>query len=166
MRDDGVVIRAAQAADDMAIRRLLLSAFPTAGEADLVTQLHGDGAVVHSLVALDGADVVGHVMLSRMTAPFAALGLAPLAVKHGWRRKNIAGRLVEAAIAEAAAGGAEGIFVLGDPVYYARFGFSAAAASGFETPYAGDHFMLRSLGAHALPVDGAVAYAPAFGNLE
>ena len=60
------------------VRGLHLSAFPTAGEGDLVDELRRAGDAVLSLVAVDGG-VVGHVMFSRMKAPFRALGLAPVA---------------------------------------------------------------------------------------
>jgi putative acetyltransferase len=73
-------IRPEVLADRAAIHRLHLESFPTAAEADLVDALRDDGDAVLSLVAHEGVDVVGHVLFSRMTAPFRALGLAPVAV--------------------------------------------------------------------------------------
>jgi putative acetyltransferase len=54
------------------------------------------------------------------------------------------------------------VFVLGDPSYYRRFGFSVAAASGFSSPYAGDHFMGLALSGTMPAAMGALRHAPAF----
>ena len=118
-----------------------------------------------SLVAVEDY-VVGHVMLSRMQAPFKALGLAPVAVHADWRRQGIADRLVRAGLAQAKIDGWEGVFVLGDPAYYTRFGFDLALASGFQSPYAGPHFMALALQDIGLPEStGVVSYAPAFAGI-
>jgi putative acetyltransferase len=37
------------------------------------------------------------------------------------------------------------VFVLGEPEYYARFGFGTGAARGFDSPYAGEYFMAIAL---------------------
>ena len=113
-----------------------MSAFPTPAEADLVDQLRLDGDAIISLVAVDGNDVMGHVLFSTMTAPFKALGLAPVSVESGMRRRGIAARLIEEGIRDAKSAGWEAIFVLGDPAYYQRFGFSAKEAELFNSPYA------------------------------
>lgn len=62
--------------------------------------------------------------------------------------------------------GLEGVFVLGDPAYYERFGFLAKPASGFTSPYVGPHLMVLALNG-TMPVStGIVEYAPAFGALD
>jgi len=53
------------------------------------------------------------------------------------------------------------IFVLGDPNYYGRFGFSTDAAATFECAYAGPHFMALRLSLTA-PSVGAVVYSGRF----
>jgi putative acetyltransferase len=158
------LIRPATAADADAIRRVHLESFPGPAEADLAQELETDGDAVISLVAEEGGEVIGHVLFSRMDAPFRALGLAPVAVLVTHRRQGIAARMIGAGLAEAAAQDWQGVFVLGDVPYYSRFGFDAAAARGFTSPYAGEHFLLKSLG--PLPAhEGAVDYAPAFARL-
>jgi putative acetyltransferase len=149
-----------------AVRQLLIDAFPSLAEADLVEQLHRDGDAIISLVAMERDRVVGHIMLSRMTAPFRALGLAPVSVATDRRRQGIAAALIKEGIRLAKADGWEGIFVLGDPAYYERFGFSADAATAFETAYAGPHLMLRALGPVANSRSGRIDYALAFTSLE
>lgn len=156
-----------QTEDDIgAIHRLHRAAFETKAEADLVDRLRADGDAVFSLIARSGAEIAGHAMFSRMRAPFPALGLAPVSVSKDFRRQGIAAALIEDGLARAAEAGWQGIFVLGDPAYYTRFGFSAGTASGFQSPYAGPYLMARPLGARVLPeTRGRVEYAPAFAAL-
>ena len=63
-----------------------------------------------------------------------------------------------------AASGEKIVFVLGDPAYYGRFGFSAAAAKPFRTPYDGD-FMQALVLAPDAPKSGTVRYPAAFAEL-
>ena len=148
-----------------AIRQLHLDAFPSAAEANVVEQLRRDGAASIALVAIQDDRVVGHAMLSKMCAPFRALGLAPVSVATDKRRRGIAAALIEVGIKQAKADGCEGIFVLGDPDYYRRFGFSADAATAFEAAYAGPHLMLLVLDPGAASSPGRIDYAPAFSSL-
>lgn len=101
-------------ADRAAVRRVVAAAFGQPDEAELVGRLHDAGDVVVSLVAeLDGA-IVGHVLLSRMTAPFPAPALAPVSVTPLHQNRGVGAALVRAALARAAAGEWRGVFVLGD----------------------------------------------------
>lgn len=157
-------IRPETAADHATVRALLDDAFGGQGESALVERLRAGAEDAIALVAVTGGVIAGHVMLSPMRAPFPALGLAPLAVAAGCRRKGIGAALVAAGLdrAGADAAGWRAVFLLGDPAYYGRFGFRADLAAGFATPYAGPHFMVLPL-AGALPVrSGRVAYAPPF----
>jgi putative acetyltransferase len=156
-------IRPAARRDGPAIAALLREAFGGRDEADLVAALAADGDVIASLVADGSGTIAGHVLLSRMEAPFPAAALAPLAVRSDRRRQGIGAALVGAALATARGRGIRGVFVLGDPAYYGRLGFSAEAARPFASPFAGDHFMLARLGGDT-PA-GAVRHAPAFDRL-
>jgi putative acetyltransferase len=160
-------LREESAADYDAIRQLHLTSFPRASEADLVEQLRGDGDAIISLVAIDGRVLTGHVVFSRMAAPFPALGLGPVAVLPDWRRRGIAAALIHEGITRAMQANWAGIFVLGDPNYYQRFGFTLQHADGFESRYAGPHFMALPLNSGRFPVQsGRVDYAPAFSALD
>ena len=66
------------------------------------------------------------------------------------QRQGIAAQLIEEGVKQAKAGGWEGIFVLGDPAYYERFGFSVSAAEKFKSPYAGPYLMLLILNEDSL----------------
>jgi putative acetyltransferase len=159
-------LRDESSGDHEAIRRLHLTSFPGAGEADLVDRLRGDGDVVISLIAVEEDTLTGHVMLSKMAAPFPALGLGPVAVLPDWRRKGIAAALIQEGIKRASHDGWAGIFVLGDPSYYRRFGFESKHADGFESAYAGPHFMALPLNGKELPLtSGHLDYARAFSAL-
>ncbi len=152
--------------DHAPVRRLHLDSFPGPGEAGLVDRLRNDGDAVVSLVALEGETLVGHVMFSRMAAPFPALGLAPVAVRSDRRGRGVAARLIEEGIARAKNGGWAAIFVLGEPEFYRRFGFGAAKAETFESPYAGPYLMVLPLTGDGLPqASGRIDYAPAFAAL-
>jgi putative acetyltransferase len=49
--------------------------------------------------------------------------------------------LVREGITRARKLGYDAVFVLGDPDYYQRFGFSGALAGSFEVPWKGPNFM-------------------------
>ncbi|MBN8942283.1 MAG: N-acetyltransferase [Rhizobiales bacterium] len=160
-----MIIRPEQPADAAAIRRVLEAAFPGPAEAGLVEDLRADGDIAIALVVEDGADIVGHVTFSPMAAPFRALGLGPVAVAPARQGAGIGASLIREGLAAAGAAGWQGVFVLGDPAYYRRFGFDPALASGFTSPYAGPHLMALALGVPLPVTTGQVDYAPAFGRL-
>ncbi|TCL71239.1 N-acetyltransferase [Rhizobium sp. BK251] len=158
-------IRDEQPRDHAAIAELVERAFGQPVEARLVEKLRDDGDAAISLVAEEGDAIVGHILLSPMAAPFPALGLAPLAVLPGHERKGIGSALVKAAIARAGERNYGAVFVLGDPGYYERFGFRAALAADFSSPYAGPYFMVMPLRESLPATTGRVDYARAFDGL-
>ncbi|HMK89165.1 MAG TPA: N-acetyltransferase [Methylocystis sp.] len=160
-----MIIRREEPADISAIRQIVEAAFPTSAEARLVDRLRSDGEAVISMVAFESGVVVGHTMLSKMAAPFRALGLGPVAVVPDQQRKGIGGSLVRSALKEAEQEGWQGVFVLGDPALYRKFGFDPALASGFASPYAGPHLMALSFKGPLPVATGKIDYAPAFAML-
>jgi putative acetyltransferase len=158
-------VRAEVAGDAAAIRRVLLACFPTSGEADLVGLLRSAGRLSVSLVALtEGA--VGYVGFSPVTVASGAIGagVAPLAVLPEFREHGTAAALVERGLAECRSAGLGWAVVLGDPHYYARFGFEPCADHGLNDEYGGgDAFQVLELLPDALPEGGGrVTYAPEF----
>lgn len=157
--------RCEQPGDEDAIRTIVTSAFGQPDEAGLVDALRASGDGVISLVAeVDGA-AVGHILFSRLQSPERCLALAPVAVAPDRQGQGIGGALIHAGIDRARAGGWRGIFVLGEPEYYTRFGFSVATAAPFETDYPRGYFMALELAEGSLGVGGAVDYAAAFQEL-
>ena len=59
-----------------------------------------------------------------------------------------------------------GVFVLGDPKFYSRFGFDPDLAGGFMCRYSGPHLMALALGRELPATEGVIEYAPAFDSLE
>lgn len=164
-----VRIRPEAGGDQKAIRAVHVAAFPTSQEADLVRRLHDDLDSIISLVAADNGQVIGHVLLSRMRVEgdgrqIRALGLAPISVLPDRQRHGVGSALVEEALRRAEQSGEEMIFLVGEPDYYRRFGFSAEAAAPFASPYAGPYFMARAF--VPLPQSGKADYAAAFEELK
>jgi len=157
-------IRPETADDREAVKRLLLAAFPTCGEASLVERLRGDGDAALSLVAVEAEAIVGHVLFSRLRAPAAALALAPLAVRVDRRRRGIGTRLVRAGLDRAKREGWRAVVVLGDPACYSRFGFRPEAVRGMASPYAGPALMGLALAPDGLK-GPRIEHAPAFASL-
>lgn len=150
-------LRKETAADLDAITALNDAAFSGTEESALIARLRLDGDLTLSLVAENEGQsagaIVGHIALSPLRAPFPAFALAPLAVAPDHQRQGIGGALVHAAMAFHAKAT---IVVLGDPAYYARFGFRPVA---WESPYAGP--CLQAAGPF-LPPRARIAHAPAF----
>ncbi|HSE01382.1 MAG TPA: N-acetyltransferase [Burkholderiales bacterium] len=165
------LIRPASLEDAAAIRRVHVTAFPTAAEANVVERLRAGGKAVIEMVALDGDSVVGHIVFSpvalRPRAGVVGLGLAPLAVLPDHEKHGVGRRLIQNGLAECHRWGAGFVVVIGDPPYYTRFGFEPAAKHGLRSQYpAGDRFMVFKLEAGALPPPGTlVRYAPEFSEL-
>lgn len=169
---DGLVIRAATAADADTIDALVRAAFAGTdfghqGEAELVRMLEVDGDALVSLVAEADGAIVGHVLFSRMAveadgAPLSAAGLAPVSVAPERQGQGIGGALIRAGLDALRGQGVRMSFVLGHADYYPRFGYSPDLAARFASPFAGPHFMAMMLDDTARPVAGRADYAPAF----
>lgn len=161
-------IRSATPKDRAAIRLVEEHAFKQKAEAGLVDALVGDGDVVVELVAEEEGQIVGHILFSRLQViqdreVFAAVALAPLAVEPSYHGTGIGGALVREAHVRLRAAGEALAFVLGDPAYYGRFGYSHERAAGFECEYQGE--ALQALAWADAPEHGRVAYAQAFSAL-
>lgn len=168
-RQDDVVIREREAADDDAIRRLNDTAFGGPDESRLVDDLRAAHLAAVEWVAIEGTAIVGHILFSPLAVTrgkdeIRALSLAPMSVQPGRQRRGTGSTLVRAGLAAAKTGGWQAVFVLGHPGFYPRFGFSAARARPFKAPFTGEAFMALELEPGALGGgDGRVVYPPPFG---
>jgi putative acetyltransferase len=163
----GVLIRDERDADVTAIREVVRAAFAGVAQSNqkehlLVDRLRESAALAVSLVAEIEGRVVGHVAFSPVTIAghFCAwYGLAPLSVLPSYQRTGIGSRLVIAGLESLCALHAQGCVLLGEPEYYARFGFVARVNLLLEnvTP---EYFLARSLSG-GYP-RGKVAYHPVF----
>lgn len=165
-----LAIRDERAADAAAVFAVEAAAFGRPDEARIVDAIRGTddeiASLVASLVVEGGSRIVGHVLFSRVRIVGAgerfAVALGPVAVAPQHQSKGIGDALIRAGIERARARFAT-LFVLGNPRYYARFGFELAAPFGFTfAPGAERAFQILQLSG-ARPAGGRVAYHPAFG---
>lgn len=162
-----VKIRDETGDDIPAVRHVVTAAFDQMAEADLVDALRAAGDAVLSLIAEDGGEIVAHVLFSRLQAPDRCIALAPVSVTPDRQSQGIGTKLIREGLARAGRDGWQAVFLLGEPEYYGRFGFSAAMADKFETPYPKPYVMALELEPGALDRrGGALIYAPAFLALD
>ncbi|QTD91142.1 GNAT family N-acetyltransferase [Burkholderia anthina] len=167
-----VTLRDERASDVDAIGRVIVAAFadePQHGQFErrIVDALRAGGALSVSLVAERDERVIGHVAFSPVSidgAPAASqqwYGLAPLAVRPDCWRQSIGAGLVRTGLDALRRLGARGCVVLGDPAYYARFGFEPFDGLVFAHALPG-HFLALSFEATAPRPSGDVRYHDAF----
>ena len=161
-------IRPERPGDAASIRALTQAAFrdmpfSDGDEADLVDRLRTSGDLALSLVAEDADRIVGHVALSPVTISDGSMhwfGLGPVSVWPELHGQRIGSALMKRAIADIREMGAKGIVLLGDPAYYARFGFEHDPQLAYPGPPP-EYFQRLVL--EGEPPSGTVSYSPAFG---
>ncbi|RXH23880.1 GCN5 family acetyltransferase [Bradyrhizobium nanningense] len=130
-------IRAERAAD-VAMREALLDASFGEDRHGRTCQRLRDGrapAAGMALSAVREGKLVGTVRLWHVSAGGRpALVLGPLAVDPACRELGIGAALMHQALAAARARGHEAVILLGDALYYARFGFSAEKTTELALP--------------------------------
>jgi len=154
------------------IRAVHARAFGRPGEAALVDALRGSDGWI-SLVAVADALIVGHVLFTPVRivgreTPSGGVGLAPLAVLPSFQRQGIGSRLVRAGLDTCRTRAIGFVVVLGEPEYYARFGFVTASTRGLSCEYEvpEEAFMALEVRPGALAqVRGVVQYRAEFGRL-
>ena len=159
------MIRYARPADQAAIAEVVAAAFGREDEARLVARLRADDDVVLEMVAEAQGAVAGHILFSRLWADHHGLfaALAPLSVRPDNQNTGLGSALVRAGLANVREYGCHGVLVLGDPAYYGRFGFDAAAAADVACPFRGQAaFQGLALEDEAFARPLTVAYPDAF----
>lgn len=165
--------------DVAGVRRVEELAFGRPDEANMVDGVRARGAVTLSLVAVEGEEIIGHVLFSPVTisdgkrpAPkdgegvVEGVGLAPLTVLPTHQKLGVGSALCHAGLVELAARGHKIAVVLGHMEYYPRFGFQAAEDYDLRCKWdvPAGAFMVKELQEDALEgVTGMVEYAPEFG---
>lgn len=163
----------AQLDDSEAIVRVHRMAFERGAEGDLVDRLRADGSIVASIVAKANGEIIGSAVFSKLSIRsgddrlVVAVALAPVAVVPAFQRRGFGGEMIAAGLELCSERGYQAAFVLGDPRYYRRFGFSTALTSGFESVYKGPHWMAMELAPGALHgLSGIVEYPRAFAAVD
>jgi len=166
---NGLLLRLERPGDEAAIAALTQAAFRDAehsdgSEAAIVARLRADGDCALSLVAEDsGSRIVGHAAFSPVTVSDGSAGwygLGPVSVLPARQREGIGSALIREGLIRLEPLGARGCVVLGDPAYYARFGFAHDPALAYPGPP--PQYFQRIVFSGPEPV-GTVRYARAFG---
>lgn len=124
-------IRSEGPGDAPAIEAVIVAAFRSAEhssgtEQHIVGSLRDAGRLVVSLVAEEHGQLVGHVAASPVTVSDGTAGwygLGPVSILPEHQHRGLGTLLVTRALTELRASDAAGCVVLGEPGYYARFGF-------------------------------------------
>jgi putative acetyltransferase len=161
-----VIVRSFAKGDEAGIRSVLLAAFPTSAEADLVDELRAGHHAEIELLAEESGQIVGHILFSPLRAPFRALALAPVSVAPAFQGLGIGSALIERGHELARDEGWQASFVLGEPDYYDRFGYSPDAARPFDCAYSGPHLMMLVLNGSLPAAQGKLTYPPPFAQLD
>ena len=152
--------------DVTAIHEVEVAAFGQADEAELVDALRRNGKLVISLIAEEHGKIQGHIGFSEMeTEPrlenYRILGLAPVAVMPSKQKQGVGSARRGLIIAEDR--GYAHVVLLGEPLYYSRFGFLPAHAFGISNEYTkSDEFMIKALRATGMPTGVLMKYQPEF----
>ena len=168
------LIRAEQPSDFDTVNALLRTSFGREAEARLVHRLRASEKITSALIAEEKARILGHVVFSKIVVDgeggeLGALALAPLAVEPAFQRLGIGSALVSAGLERCRLNRHPRVLVLGDPVYYARFGFVPAAKFGLKCPFPApaEAFMAIELAPGAFAkTSGSVRYGHEFDDLE
>jgi putative acetyltransferase len=168
-----MVVRRERREDEAAVAAVTTAAFRAEDGAEpvetrLLGELRASAAWIPalSLVAEHDGAVAGHVVCTRGDVDgAAALGLGPISVSPRLQRAGIGSALMHAVLAAAEARDEPLVCLLGDPGYYARFGFVAASELGIAAPDPawGAYFQARALA--TAPRRGIFAYAAPFAAL-
>ncbi len=122
-----LVIRQTTPADTAQIRALYPQAFPDEDLTTVVSALLKQGSQVLSLATFDTDALVAHVLFSSCTTKdqnqTGAL-LGPLGVIPQRQRQGLGDTLVRNGLDRLETSGVSQVFVLGNPAYYQRFGFT------------------------------------------
>ena len=162
------MIRETTQSDLEEVFNLIHSAFGDRSESDLVKQLISDGDVLINLLFESSGSIIGNVVVSKITMrPDLDLfcgGVAPISVLPHQQSFGIGSTLMAEAINKSKKIGMNALFVLGNPDYYKKFGFTV---SKLKNDYSVEYFQELELTEGSLVnIKSKVTYANAFSNLE
>ena len=164
-------IRAETVDDIPGIRRVEELAFGRPEEANMVDSIRAKGDVALSLAALEGDEIIGHVLFSPVTITAGesvvnGVGLGPVAVLPSHQKQGVGSVLCHEGLVQLAKTGHKFAVVLGHSEYYPRFGFQPAEDYDIRCTWdvPPGAFMVMELEPEALEgVTGMAGYAPEFG---
>lgn len=155
MKNNAITIRPEKIQELDAIYHLIKTGFMTAkvsdgNEQDFANQLReSDNYIADlALVAESAGELIGHIMLTKTdiiqtdSQSIPTLLLAPITVKLEYRDQGVGRLLIHEAFKRAKQLGYTSVFLVGDPKYYARFGFKSisefniVSSTAIPEPYA------------------------------
>jgi putative acetyltransferase len=169
-----IVIRLETPGDEPGVRRVHELAFPGPEEAAIVDEIRRTApAGWLSVVAAEpGGRIVGHVLLSPCAVEDEGgsrvgevLALGPVGVIPEVQLRGVGSALVAASVSLAVARAVPALVLLGQPLYYPRFGFTSARSAGFLPPTAAwpdEAWLARRLPTWTEAMRGTVRYPEAF----
>lgn len=141
-----MIFREEKDSDIPEISNLHRQAFKGPDESLIVENLRKNKNITLSLVCEIEGKIVGHIAYSAVSCKREAIGvgLGPVAVLPSFQRRGIGSKLIETGNQTAFSKGFHTIFVLGNPLYYSRFGFEKAKEKNYFSRFdpEGNHFML------------------------
>lgn len=170
-------IRPEQATDFEQIDQLLVAAFADDPNGDqqehlLVRRLRLSTAYIPelALVAVQGAEILGHILVSKITVndddtQHPSLALAPVSVWPQYQNQGIGSALILAAHERARELGFRSIILLGHADYYPRFGYRPCQEFSIRLPFEvppENCLALELVPGGLEKVQGLVEYPPAF----
>lgn len=158
------IIRMMTQADKPAVQELTARAFGQPDEAEIITKLEQDGAVLLQLVAVMDEQIVGHILFYPIGVfgKLGAVGLGPMSVDPWVQKEGIGKALVNEGLRMMKESGVPIVFVLGHDWFYPKFGFSVEQAADFATPLKGPHFFALRM-RFGPPMSGRLVFPDAFG---
>ncbi|WP_430509531.1 GNAT family N-acetyltransferase [Gottfriedia solisilvae] len=158
--------------EEVVRKAFLNETFSDKTEHKLVSRIRKSDAFIPalSIVAEKNQEIVGHVLLSKITIVndeniVNSLALAPVSVEPMYQKKGIGHMLISCALKKAVDIGYQSVIVLGHKDYYPKFGFKPAHLWNIRAPFEvpNDVFMALELTERALKnVQGVVVYSKAF----
>jgi putative acetyltransferase len=165
-----MMIQKETSADVQEICRLNDVVFGGPVEGTIVDAIRDRCSDALSLVAVEEAQIVGHIFFSPVAIlgmnGIEAMGLGPMAVLPEYQRQGIGKALIKKGIQELEKAGCAVVVVLGHADYYPKFGFAPASQYGLKSQWEGipdDVFMARFLNNEKMGrIGGIVRYRKEF----
>ena len=175
-----MLIRPETEPDHAAIRGVVVGAFGSDVEGDLVERIRSSPEYIPELSLVAEADdrIVGHVMISGAVVRGRAgdrpiVMLSPLAVAPDHQRRGVGGALVRTVCGLADECGEPLVVLEGSPAFYGRFGFVHSERHGLSIdlpgwapPEAAQVRVLSSYDPTDTRLRGRVVYPAAFDGLD
>ena len=156
-------MRAPERGDTDNILRLLDRAFaPSAFESTLVRGLIADAPAIHHWVLEQDGELLAYLCYSRAYREDQTIGwhLAPVAVHPDWQKHGHGSSLIRQTLAQPTISNSP-VFVLGNPGFYTRFGFSQIREPRCPFDPENEHFMALR---HCCHDHFVIGYENAFGS--